>query len=150
MVNYGSHAGVDKNRFAWTVSSVKNIVIANQSNMNKQAYLGIVEREIQKGMDVMFPHGAGRATHTYVRHWLETIAKIAFSQGGNYALMSLLTVEDVAERFNVTPRRVRAIAKNRHERFGVGWQVPGTNQWLFRPEELTILEPDQKYRHRDS
>jgi hypothetical protein len=116
--------------------------------MDKNTHEQIVEREIQKALDAMFPYGAGRATHTHVRHWLETVGKVAFGQGGDYALMSLLTVEDVAEKFNVTPRRVRAIAKNRHERFGVGWQVPGTNQWLFRPEEMDILEPDEKYRRK--
>jgi len=116
--------------------------------MDRNTYEGIVEREIQKAMDAMFPYGAGHTTHTRARHWLETIAKIAFDQGGAYALMSLLTVEEVAERFGVTPRRVRAIAKHRHERFGIGWQVPGTNQWLFRPEEMEVLEPDEKYRRK--
>lgn len=114
--------------------------------MNKETYTSIIEQEIQKAMDAMFPHGAGQTTHAHVKHWLDTISKIAFSQGEMYALMSLLTVQDVAEQFDISPRRVRAIAKNRHERFGIGWQVPGTNQWLFRPEELNVLEPEEKYR----
>ena len=114
--------------------------------MDKEIYNETLEHEIQKAMDAMFPHGAGRTTHTQVKHWLDSISQTAFDQGEMYALMSLLTVEDVAERFGISRRRVRAIAKNRHERFGIGWQVPGTNQWLFRPEELAILEPEKKYR----
>jgi len=117
--------------------------------MNREQYQQMLDREIQKGVDAMFPHGAGRASHQQVRHWLDKIAVVAFGRGEGYALMSLLTVEDVAERFGVTPRRVRAIAKNRHERLGIGWQVPGTNQWLFRPEEIEHLEPDEKYRRRE-
>lgn len=116
--------------------------------MDKETYMNIIEQEIQKAMDAMFPHGAGRISHTQVKHWLDAVAKIAFGQGEAYALMSLLTVEDVAERFGISPRRVRAIAKNRHERFGIGWQVPGTNQWLFRSEELGILKPEKKYRKK--
>jgi len=116
--------------------------------MEKEIFEQIIEQEIQKAMDTMFPYGEGRTTYARAKHWLDTISKIAFSQGGTYALTSLLTVEDVAERFGITPRRVRAIAKNRHERFGIGWQVPGTNQWLFRPEELDSLEPDEKYRRK--
>ena len=61
-------------------------------------------------------------------------------------LDQFLTIEDIAKQFNITPRRARAIAKNRHERFGIGWQVPGTKQWLFRPEELDQLKPEEKYR----
>ena len=68
------------------------------------------------------------------------------SNSENYALMSLLTADDVAEILGVSVRRVRAIARNRHERFGVGWQVPGTSQWLFRPSEIEALRPDEKYK----
>jgi len=117
--------------------------------MDKQTHLEIIDQEIRDAMETMFPHGAGRTTHTRVQHALNHIAQIAFTQGQTYALTSLLTIEDLAERFNITPRRARAIAKNRHERFGIGWQVPGTNQWLFRPEELSILEPNHRYQRKN-
>ena len=107
-----------------------------------------LDREVQKAMDAMFPHSAGQTTHQRVRHWLDKIAQVAFTHGEQYALLSLLTVEDVAERFRITPRRVRAIARNRQDRFGIGWQVPGTNQWLFRPEEVEHLKPDERYRQK--
>lgn len=116
----------------------------NKREMHEQT----LEREIQQAMDAMFPHGAGQTTHQRVRHWLDQIAQVAFNAGESYALLSLLTVEDVAEQFGITPRRVRAIAKNRQDRFGIGWQVPGTNQWLFRPEEVQHLVPDEKYRRK--
>lgn len=60
-------------------------------------------------------------------------------------LFSLKTVQDVAEVYRVTPRRIRAIAKARRERgFPLGWQVPGTNQWLFLPDEVEQLEPGER------
>lgn len=116
--------------------------------MNREAHEQVINNRITQGMDAMFPYGTGRAPHTAVRHWLDNVAQVAFREGGTYALMSLLTVEDIAGTLGVSTRRVRAIAKNRHERFGIGWQVPGTNQWLFRPEEMEQLQPDEKYRPR--
>lgn len=65
-------------------------------------------------------------------------------------LARFLTIEDIAREFNITNRRARAIATNRHEQHGIGWQVPGTNQWLFRPEELEQLKPNKKYRKKES
>jgi len=106
----------------------------------------IVESKIGMAMTAMFPHGAGTTSHARVGHWLDTVAQVAFREGEAGALMSLLTVEDVAEQFGISTRRVRAIARNRHGRFGIGWQVPGTNQWLFRPCEIESLRPDERYR----
>ena len=65
-------------------------------------------------------------------------------------LMSLLTSDDVAELFGVTARRIRARAKWLNERgHPVGWQVPGTSQWLFRPAELEMLRPGLPGRPRE-
>ena len=114
----------------------------------REAHLQSLDHEVEKAMDAMFPYGAGQTTHQRVRHWLDKIAQVAFTHGEQYALLSLLTVEDVAEQFGITPRRVRAIARNRHNRLGIGWQVPGTNQWLFRPEEVEHLAPDERYRRK--
>ena len=117
--------------------------------MNKDEHYQIVENDIKKYVSSLLPHGAGAITDHRLRHALEQVAQRAFQQGESYALSSLLTVGDVAEILNVSPRRVRAIAKNRHERFGVGWQVPGTNQWLFKPEEIGQLRPDEKYQPKN-
>jgi len=59
----------------------------------------------------------------------------------------IITVQDIAREFGITTRRARALAKNRHERFGVGQQLPG-GQWVFRPEDLHILAPDPKHRRK--
>ena len=69
---------------------------------------------------------------------------------GNDALMTLRTADELADELGVSPRRMRAIIRNRHERFGVGWQVPGTNQWLVRPSEVENLRPDARYRRKST
>lgn len=109
--------------------------------MNKNEYLSIVKSEIDKSIDALIPYGAGTVTETRLRHVLDKIGEIAFREGQGYALGSLMTIEDAANLIGVSPRRMRAIAKDRHERFGVGYQIAGTNTWLFRPEEIESLRP---------
>lgn len=119
--------------------------------MDKNSHLSIVEQEITKSIEALVPNGAGPVTDRRLRREFDQVAQVAFREGASYALGSLLTVEDVAERLHVSTRRVRAIARNRQERgFPVGWQVPGTSQWLFRPEDLDQLAPDEKYRRKTS
>jgi hypothetical protein len=114
--------------------------------MDKQTHERIVEQEISQAMDAMFPHGAGQTNHHRARVFLDKVALVAFREGRSYALGSLMTADDVAEHFRISARRARALIKNRHERFGIGYQVPGTSQWLVTPEELENLQPDEKYR----
>jgi hypothetical protein len=65
-------------------------------------------------------------------------------------LNNLLTVEDVARQLGVSSRRVLAKAKwLREHGYGAGWQVPGTNPWLFRPEEMENLKPLPARRPRN-
>lgn len=116
--------------------------------MDKHEHQQIVEREITNILEVTFPYGEGRTTRPQVEHALNVIAQKAFSQGESYALLSLLTVRDVAAQLHVSERRVRAIARERHERSGIGWQVPGTSTWLFRPEEVERLQPGTSGRPR--
>lgn len=110
--------------------------------MDKTSAEQIISGEIQKMIDAFIPHGGG-ATITEIRFRtaLEKVGAQAFTIGQDYALTSLMTVEEVALTLGISERRVRAIAKNRHDRFGVGFQVPGSNTWLFRPEELESLRP---------
>ena len=89
-------------------------------------------------------------SETRLRTALSQVAQVAFSAGESYALTSLLTADDVAAQFNVSVRRVRAIAKIKHEQFGIGWQVTGTSQWLFRPSEIESLRPGKSGRPRKS
>jgi len=116
--------------------------------MDKQEHQQIVEREIAKVMEEIFPYGEGRTTRPHVQHALNIIAQKAFSQGESCSLLSLMTVRDVAAQLRVSERRVRAIARERHEQFGIGWQVPGTSTWLFRPEEVELLRPGTSGRPR--
>lgn len=107
----------------------------------------IVERRISRAMDAMFPHGAGRAPHTRVRHHLDQVAQVAFREGQAYALLGLMTAADVADEFGVSLRRARALIKNRHERFGSGAKLG--NRWLIHRDELPSLAPETKYRRAD-
>lgn len=107
----------------------------------------IIEQELDKAMLAMFPHGAGRASDIQVRHWLEQIAQVAYREGKHGALLGLMTAEEVAEHFQITPRRARALIKNRHRRFGVGMKAGNT--WLVHQDELAQLQPDKKHRRLD-
>jgi hypothetical protein len=118
--------------------------------MNREAMFGVVTQRIEQAMQHMFPYGAGTTNHQRVQYHLDQIAELAFNTGTGYALSSLMTVEDVAARLGVSTRRVRVIANAQHQRFGIGWQVPRTNQWLFRPEELNSLRPGLPGRPRKS
>lgn len=89
-------------------------------------------------------------SETRLRTALSQAAQVAFSAGESYALLSLMTVDEVAEQLGVSVRRVRAIAKIKHEQFGIGYQVPKTSQWLFRPSEIESLRPGKSGRPRKS
>lgn len=117
--------------------------------MDRQSHWSIVEQQIDSAVSAAMPYGGGATiTEHRLRHHLNQVAKTAFQEGQSYALLSLLTVDDVAEQLNISPRRVRAIAKIAHERWAIGYQVPGTNTWLFRPEELDSLRPGPPGRPR--
>lgn len=116
--------------------------------MDRQHADELVNDAISREMESMFPHGAGQANSHRVEHALRQVAERAFTTGQSYALLSLLTADDLAEMFGVTPRRIRALARARNAQMPIGWQVPGTNQWLFRPEEVEQLRPDEKYRRK--
>lgn len=109
--------------------------------MDRASHESIVNQQIDSAMAAMFPHGAGQTINTRAEYHLRQIAHVAFEQGRSYALMSLLTVQDVAAHFGISERRVRALLKARNARFSIGYQVPGTNQWLITPEEVATLQP---------
>lgn len=114
------------------------------SNMIDKLWEDQVEQAMEQAMDSMFPYGAGKTTHQRVSHHLEQVAKVAFCTGKTYALMGLMTAEDVAEHFQITPRRARALIKNRHERFAIGMKAGNT--WLVHRDDLDSLTPEEKYR----
>lgn len=116
-------------------------------NTKKQAALKLINDEIRKAMEDMFPLGSGRVGDTVVLSFLKKLTQQAFEEGQNYTLHSLMDIEDVATVLGVSTRRVRAIAVNRHQRHDVGWRIRGSGRWLFTPDDLEILKP-RKYRRR--
>lgn len=109
--------------------------------MDEQSARSLYEQEINNQVSALLPNGAGPMNETRFRHALELVAKRAFSSGESYALLSLMTADDVAVMLGVSVRRVRSIAKLKNDQFGIGYQVPGTSQWLFRPSEIESLRP---------
>ena len=110
--------------------------------MNTQDFYEIVEREITNQLDAIAP----RPTPQRVQNAFEQIAQIAFRQGQQAALMTLSTSDDVAALYGVSARSIRERAKRLHKQLGIGWQVPGTGQWLFTPDEVERLRPDERFR----
>lgn len=111
--------------------------------MDKIAHMQIIKDRIARQVEAFLPNGAGTMTETRLRHALEAVAQEAFSQGEAYALMNLLTVRDAADRLGVSYSRMRALIRNRHERFGVGMKISEGNRttWLIRESELEQLQP---------
>ena len=115
--------------------------------MDEKSLQEMIDREITQTVETALGGlPAAMVTEARLRAVIRPAMQRVRSNSENYALMSLLTADDVAAMLGVSVRRVRAIARNRHERFGVGWQVPGTSQWLFRPSEIEALRPDEKYK----
>lgn len=75
-----------------------------------------------------------------IRHMVQRVA------GGvaGLTLLSLQTAADVALIYGVTAQRIRMIARARK----IGWQVPGTRTWLFRPQDIPALQPGKPGRPR--
>lgn len=96
-------------------------------------------QKIQTLIDSLLPYGAGPITEHRLRFALDQVAQTAFTAGKSYALMNLLTAEEVAEELGVSPRRMRALIKTRHERFATGRQVGKT--WMIHRDELESLRP---------
>ena len=109
--------------------------------MNEQSTRLLYKQRINQLVKSLLPNGAGTISVTRLQTALDQVSQVAFSAGESYALTNLLTIDEVAEQLGVSARRVRAIAKVKHERFGIGFQVPHTAQWLFKPSEIESLRP---------
>ena len=95
--------------------------------MDKTKHEVTIQDRIAREMEALFPHGEGRASSARVKRSLESVAAVAFREGQSYALSSLMTIDDVARELGVSPRRAKAIAREMHDRYGVGWLA-----WLVR------------------
>lgn len=104
----------------------------------------IIEQRIDTLIDAA---GNGPVSPARLRTMLDQIAKLAYNEGHNHALSNLVTADDLAERFGVSVRRIQAHAKLMHDRFGVGFRVPGARgQWLFTQDEIEIMRPGRRGR----
>ena len=108
----------------------------------------MIERHIQQAIEALFPHGEGRVGRPRVQHQLQQVAARAYTIGRSDALLGLMTAEDVAEHFQISPRRARALIANRHERFSIGMRFGAS--WLVHRDDLASLAPDGKYRAGES
>ena len=110
----------------------------------------IIKNELEKHIDTYFPHGDGTITRIRAEKMMRDMAVCGFHEGERYALQALRTADEVAAILGITSRRVRAIAKTAHQRWGIGWQIPGTNIWLFRESEIELLRPGKPGRPKTS
>lgn len=108
----------------------------------------LINTHIAQAIDTLTNGLGSGVTEHRLRTVLERMAHRVAVDAGNDALMTLRTADELADEMGVSPRRMRAIIRNRHERLGVGWQVPGTRQWLVRPSEIDSLRPDERYRRQ--
>lgn len=102
----------------------------------------IVSQETEHLLDTLFPQGDGYINRHRTKWALGKIAQRAFNEGRSYALLSLLTINDVAEYYSITPARIRVIADEMHRRFTIGAKIGG--RWIFTPEDLPMLEPGER------
>ena len=112
--------------------------------MDKQ----IINDRVEQAITAMFPHDDGLVTRHRVEHHLNQIAHYAYQEGRSDALLGIMTTSDVAEHFDISERRARALIQNRHERFGVGMKAG--REWLIHRDELPQLQPNGRYRRKDS
>ena len=110
--------------------------------MDKKSLMGDVEFHIENLITSLLPHGAGGITDFRLRSAMLEVANKAFEAGKTYALFNLLTADQAAAEIGVSPRRMRAIIKARHERFGVGMQFG--KSWLIHRDELESLKPGEQ------
>lgn len=106
--------------------------------MDKKIILDMLEQKIETLASSLLPDGAG-LTDVKLKHALHTIQQESFSAGISYALTNLLTADEAAAEIDVSPRRMRAIIKTRHERLGIGMRFGSS--WLIQRDELGQLMP---------
>jgi hypothetical protein len=102
--------------------------------------------EIEKVINSLVPAGDGVVSAETLRQVLTEISQSAFIKGENASYSSLITTKELAETLGVDRTRANALARSRHKKYGIGYQIPGTNQWLFRQEDMRLLLPDKPGR----
>lgn len=112
------------------------------------------KQQIDDLMASLFPDGPGAADDGALRAAIEQAMEIAEV----HALENLLDIEQALAAVNqrlqasgrpaISRRRLQAIARVQHDKHGIGYNVTGTNAWLFRPSEIDSLVPGKAGRPR--
>lgn len=90
--------------------------------------------------------GEGKLSPSRLDHALTVLAQRVEAAARDYTLSNLRTVDDLAAEFGVNRSRIRALAQERHERFGVGMKFG--NSWLWTAEEVEQMRPGPPGRPR--
>jgi len=95
---------------------------------------------VSRWAEALVPGEMATISHQRAETVILQAVQQATQQATEQALLSLLTSADVARELGVSLRRVQAHARTLNLRgFAVGWKVPGTHVWLFRPQEVKLL-----------
>lgn len=111
--------------------------------MNRDQFDQLIASAIAEAEESL---GEGRPSPTRLHHALSVLAQRVASATRSYELLNLRTVDDLAEEFGVTRQRIRALAKQRHERFGVGMKFG--KSWLWSADEIETMRPAVSGRPR--
>jgi hypothetical protein len=114
------------------------------------------KQQIDDLMASLFPDWPGTINEVTLRAAIEQAMEIAEA----HTLASLLDIEQALAAVNqrllnagrpaISRRRLQAIARVQHDRYGVGYNATGANAWLFRPSEIEKLVPGKAGRPRKS
>lgn len=101
-------------------------------------------------LDAIYGSGDKDSIPPYTHDLLGRAYESAFFAGKHHALSGLMSAEEVATHFEVTPRRGRELIRVRHDRYGVGRQVGSgeKRRWIIHRDELEDLKPEEKYRRK--
>ena len=115
--------------------------------MNKDEYMEIVSDKIEEIVEATFSgEGEVLMKKDYLRDLLQKAAVEAFAQGGDYEMDNIITAQDIADLYGVSLRRGQAIARLRHDKYGIGSQVSTRNVWIFREKDKPLLAPGLPHR----
>lgn len=108
--------------------------------MNRSDYDQLVAAAIAEAAAIVAPFDA--RTH----HALTVLSQRVADATRSYELLNLRTVDDLAAEFGLSPRRIRALAVTRHERYGIGMKIGTT--WLWSASEIERMRPGAPGRPR--
>lgn len=104
--------------------------------MERSAFDSLIQQAIAEAVETIED---GEPSPMRTRDALAVLAQHVASATRDYELSNLRTVDDLAAEFSLSPRRIRALAANRHARYGIGMQVGKT--WLWSASEIDRMRP---------